>query len=166
LTVRRPEWREAHPIQEPDLYGEFQPEDVLRNGLPPLPATGIEPGTYFPIAAWQNDRDAAVLYIHRLISEEFDLPGDEYEDETEHLVVDANGEWISVDSGAGNWVNVFDPPRELSRSMWFSGQASAGAATETRRSRSPAGSAAARWPRSRQSMPLGPGRIQLTLGDR
>lgn len=29
------EWREAHPDEEYDPYGDFQPEDVLRDGLPP-----------------------------------------------------------------------------------------------------------------------------------
>ncbi len=54
-----------------------------------------------------------MLYIHRLEPAEFDLPGEEYEDETEHLVLDEDGEWRSTGSGGGNWVDVFDPPVEL-----------------------------------------------------
>lgn len=107
------ECRAGHPIEEYDLYGDFQPEDVLRDGLPPLPPDGIEPGSYFPVAMWQGDKDAAVLYVHRQMPADFDLPGDEYEDETEHLVRGDDGEWISTGSGGGNWVNVFDPPRDL-----------------------------------------------------
>jgi len=114
-AIRGPtaEWREAHPVEEWDEYGGLPPEDVLRDGLPPLPATAIEPGTYFPVATWQGDRHAAVLYIHRLMPEDFDLPGGEYEEETEHLVLDEGGEWTSTDSGGGNWVDILDPPAEL-----------------------------------------------------
>ncbi len=109
----RAEWRQAHPVEEFDPYGDFQPEDVLRYGLPALPAAGIEPGTYFPVATWHGDRHAAVLYVYRKAHADFDLPGDEYEDETEHLVLDEDGEWRSTGSGGGLWVNVFDPPVEL-----------------------------------------------------
>jgi len=107
------EWRHAHPVEENDPYGEFQPDAVLRDGLPPLPATEIHPGTSFPVATWQGDRHAAVLYVHRQEAGEFDMPGDEYEDETEHLALDEGGEWTSTGSGGGNWVDVFDPPVEL-----------------------------------------------------
>jgi hypothetical protein len=107
------EWIEAHPKEEGSPCDEFQPEDVLRQGIPPLPAAGIEQGTYFPVAAWQGQRHAAVLYVHRLERGEFDLPGDEYEDETEHLVLAADGQWTSTGSGGGCWVNVFDPPLDL-----------------------------------------------------
>ncbi|MBW3614421.1 MAG: hypothetical protein KY439_03815 [Actinobacteria bacterium] len=107
------EWRAAHPLEEHDPYGDFAPEEVLRTGLPPLPSGDIEPGTYFPVAMWQGSRDAAVLYVHRRTADECDGFGDEYEDETEHLVRDDEGEWMSVGSGGGSWVNVFDPPTDL-----------------------------------------------------
>jgi len=106
------EWVAAHPIEEEDLY-ELYPEDVLRDGLPPLPTEGIEPGSYFPVAAWQAGGHGAVLYVHRQLPDEYDLPGDEYEDETEHLVLGPDGNWTSTGSGGGNWVNVFDPPTDL-----------------------------------------------------
>lgn len=107
------DWLEAHPTEERFRYDEFQPEDVLREGMPPIPASGIDPGTFFPVATWQGDRDAAVLYVHRLERNEFELPGDEYEDETEHLILGEDGQWTSTGSGGGNWVNVFDPPADL-----------------------------------------------------
>lgn len=107
------EWIDSHPMEERFLYDEFQPEDVLRDGLPPLPANGIEPGSYFPVAAWRRSGDAAVLYVHRLEPDDFDLPGDEYEDETEHLVLGEDGQWTGTGSGGGCWVNVFDPPLDL-----------------------------------------------------
>lgn len=107
------EWIAAHPTEERFRYDEFEPEDVLRDGMPPIPAGGIEPGRFFPVATWQGDRDAAVLYVHRLERDEFDLPGDEYEDETEHLLLGEDGQWTSTGSGGGNWVNVFDPPADL-----------------------------------------------------
>ncbi len=44
---------------------------------------------------------------------QFDLPRDQYEDETEHLVRDDDGNWLSAGSGGGDWVNVFDPPSDL-----------------------------------------------------
>ena len=106
-------WIAAHPIEERLRYDQFQPEDVLRDGMPPIPADGIEPGTFLPVATWQGQRDAAVLYVHRLEPGEFDLPSDEYEDETEHLVLGDDGQWTSTGSGGGNWVNVFDPPADL-----------------------------------------------------
>jgi hypothetical protein len=106
------EWLAAHPVEEEDLY-EFEPEDVLRDGLPPLPTEAIEPGSYFPVASWQAAGHGAVLYAHRQLPDEYDLPGDEFEDETEHLVLGADGEWTSTGSGGGNWVNVFDPPTDL-----------------------------------------------------
>jgi hypothetical protein len=106
------EWLAAHPLDEQLLYGAFQPEDILRDGLPPLPADGIEPGTYFPLATWQHGDRAAVLYLHRRTAGEFDLPGDEYEEEVEHLVLD-DGEWQSTGSGGGSWVNALDPPADL-----------------------------------------------------
>jgi len=106
------EWRDAHPVEEADRYGEFPPEDVLRDGLPPLP-DGIEPGAFFPVATWEGGRHAAVLYVHRLAPGEFDLPGDQYEDETEHLVLDQDGQWKNAGSGGGCWVNVFAPPSAL-----------------------------------------------------
>lgn len=81
--------------------------------MPPIPAGGIDPGTFFPVATWQGDRDAAVLYVHRLERNEVDLPGDEYEDETEHLVLGEDGQWTSTGSCGGHWVNVFDPPADL-----------------------------------------------------
>lgn len=104
---------EANPIEERFRYDEFQPEDVLRYGIPPIPPCGIEPGNYFPVAMWQDDRDAAVLYVYRHESDEFDVPGDEYEDETQHLFRGEDGQWTSAGSGGGNWVNVFDPPVDL-----------------------------------------------------
>lgn len=107
------EWIAAHPAEERFRYDEFQPEDVLRDGMPPIPDGGIDPGTFFPVAAWQGDRDAAVLYVHRLERDEFDLPSDEYEDEIEHLILGEEGQWMSTGSGGGNWVNVFDPPADL-----------------------------------------------------
>jgi len=61
----------------------------------------------------QDDRDAAVLYVHRRHTGECDLPGAEYEDETEHLVREDEGGWVSMGSGGGSWVNVFDPPADL-----------------------------------------------------
>jgi hypothetical protein len=111
ITGPSDEWLAAHPFEEESPYGDFEPDDVLRDGLPELPAE-IAPGTYFPVAMWQDDHDAAVLYVHRLSPGDFDLPGDEYEDETEHLVRE-DGEWVSTDSGGGNWVNVLDAPRDL-----------------------------------------------------
>jgi len=107
------EWVEAHPVEERCRYDEFQPEDVLRDGMPPLPAGGIEPGTFFPVATWHDDRDAAVLYVYRQEPDEFDLPGEEYEDETQHLLRGDDGQWTSAGSGGANWVNVFDPPVDL-----------------------------------------------------
>ena len=107
------EWMKAHAGEERFRYDEFQPEDVLRDGLPPLPAGGIEPGSFFPLATWQDDRDAAVLYVYRQEPDEFDLPGDEYDDETQHLFRGEDGQWTSAGSGGGNWVNVFDPPVDL-----------------------------------------------------
>lgn len=80
---------------------------------PPLPATGIAPGAYFPVASWQRAGHAAVLYVHRRLAHEFDLRGDEYEDDIEHLVLDQESEWISTGSGGGNWVDVFHPPIDL-----------------------------------------------------
>lgn len=106
------EWRASHPEPEYDPYGEFSPEEVLVRGLPPL-RHEIEPGTCFPVATGQDDRDAAVLYVHRRLRGNFDVPGDEYEDETEHLMRDEHGEWTSTGSGGSNWVNVFDPPLDL-----------------------------------------------------
>ena len=108
-----PEWRQAHPVVEYHPYGDYEPDDVLRVGLPPLPRDGIEPGTYFPVATWKGDRDAAVLYVHRRLPEETHGLGDEYEDETEHLVPDEDGGWTSTGSGGGTWLNVFDPPADL-----------------------------------------------------
>ena len=108
-----PAWLQAHPVDDHDPYGDFQPEDVLRDGVPALPTAGIEPGVYFPVAVWQSDRDAAVLYVHRRESGESDRAGDEYEDETQHLVRADDGAWVTAGSGGGTWVNVFDPPVEL-----------------------------------------------------
>ncbi len=115
LAVSGPtaEWLDAHPVEENDPYGEFQPEDVLREGLPPLPPEEIAPGTYFPVAMWEGGTDAAVLYVHRMLPGEFDLPGEQYEDETQHMVRDDDGHWVSAGSGRGNWVNVFEPPSDL-----------------------------------------------------
>jgi hypothetical protein len=106
------EWCDAHPPEEYDRYGDFGPEDVVRDGLPAL-LREIAPGTYSPLATWQDDRDAAVLYVHRRMPGDFDMPGDEYEEETEHLVRDEHGEWMSSGSGGSNWVNVLDPPLDL-----------------------------------------------------
>lgn len=105
------EWRAARSVQPYEPYGDFPPKDVLRAGLPPLPGRGIKPGSYFPLATWQGGRHAAVLYVHRRLPEDFDLPGDEYEDETEHLVLGDDG--ACAGSGGGSWVNVFDPPTDL-----------------------------------------------------
>lgn len=104
-------WRAAHPVQYDDPYG-FEPEEVLRDGVPPLPAGGIDPGTWYPLATWQDEDHAAVLYVHRRAPDEFDLPGDEYESEIEHLVLD-DGEWTTTGGGGGNWVDVFEPPVDL-----------------------------------------------------
>lgn len=108
-----PEWRAAHPIEEYDPYGDYSPEEVVRGGLPPLPTADMEPGSYFPLAVWQDGRHAAVLYVHRRTPAECDYPGDEYEDETEHLIRGDDHEWISAGGGGASWINVFDPPRDL-----------------------------------------------------
>lgn len=106
------EWLAAHPLDEQSLYGAFQPEEILSEGLPPLPTGGIEPGSYFPLATWRHGDRAAVLYLHRRPAGESWFPGDSYEDETEHLVIE-DGEWQSTGSGGGSWVNALDPPADL-----------------------------------------------------
>jgi hypothetical protein len=106
-------WLRDHPIGEEDRYAQYRPEDIVRDGLPPLPPDGIAPGAYFPLARWADDRDAAVLYVHRFAAGEFDMPGDEYEDEIEHLEVDDDGAWTNTGGGGGSWVNPFDPPLDL-----------------------------------------------------
>ena len=98
--------------------------------LPPLPTEPIEPGTYFPVASWEGDHRAAVLYVHRLRPEEHDLPGDAYEDETEHLVRGDDGEWVSTGSGGGGWLNVFDPPIDLLEKYIVFGTGTSGTSNE------------------------------------
>jgi len=105
------EWVEAHPLQYADAYGQHTPEDVIQHGLPAL-VSEIDAGTCFPVATWEGDRYGAVLYVCRQEAGEFDFPGDEYENEIEHLVRDGD-DWMSTGSGGGGWVNVLDPPREL-----------------------------------------------------
>lgn len=123
------EWGENHPIEEYDPYGDFPPEAVLRDGLPALPTEDIEPGSYYPLALWKDDRHAAVLYVHRRTAAESDGPGDEYEDETEHLFRDDDGEWVSGGSGGGSWVNVFEPPTDLLEKYVVLGTGTTGTAT-------------------------------------
>jgi hypothetical protein len=106
-------WLRDHPIEDEDRYAQYQPEDIVRDGLPPLPPDGIAPGAYFPLATWADDRDAAVLYVHRFAAGEFDMPGDDYENEIEHLETDEDGEWTNTGGGGGNWINPFDPPLDL-----------------------------------------------------
>jgi hypothetical protein len=65
------------------------------------------------VAFWKRDQLAGVLYVHRREPGEFHLPGEEYENETEHMFLDDAGEWQSRGSGGSGWVNVFDPPRDL-----------------------------------------------------
>lgn len=105
------EWLDAHPVEYDDPYGDLAPERVIEDGLPPLVKT-IKPGTCFPVASWTGDQYAAVLYVCRHESGEFDFPGDEHENEIEHLIQEDDG-WVNTGSGGGGWVNALDPPREL-----------------------------------------------------
>ena len=41
---------------------------------------------------WEGGTDAGALYVHRMLPGQFGLPGDRYEDETEHLVRDGDGD--------------------------------------------------------------------------
>jgi len=84
---------------------------VIEGGLPPLVGQ-IDPGTCYPVASWAGGRYAAVLYVCRQEDGEFDFPGDEYENEIEHLVREGD-DWFSTGSGGGGWVNALDPPRDL-----------------------------------------------------
>ncbi|MGH9165282.1 MAG: hypothetical protein ACRDZW_07220 [Acidimicrobiales bacterium] len=78
-------WLAAHPVEYDDPYGDFEPVQVIETGLPPL-VDAIEPGTGYPVASWTGGGHAAVLYVCRQKPGEFDLPGDEYENEIEHLI--------------------------------------------------------------------------------
>jgi hypothetical protein len=71
-----------------------------------------------------------VLYVHRLRPGERDLPGDAYEDETEHLVLGDDGTWVSTGSGGGGWVDVFDPPIDLLEKYIVFGTGVTGTSTE------------------------------------
>jgi hypothetical protein len=44
---------------------------------------------------------------------EFDLPGDEYGEEIEHLRFDPSEGWSTAGSSGGDWVNPFSPPQAL-----------------------------------------------------
>jgi hypothetical protein len=105
------EWLAAHPVEYDDPYGDLGPEDVIEGRLPPLVGQ-IEPGTCYPVASWTGGRYAAVLYVCRQEAGEFDLPGDEYENEIEHLIREDDA-WVNTGSGGGGWVNALDPPRAL-----------------------------------------------------
>jgi hypothetical protein len=105
------EWLAAHPVEYDDPYGDLAPEQVIEDGLPPL-VEMIEPGRCFPVASWTGPRYAAVLYVCRHQPGEYDFPGDEYENEIEHLIRADDG-WLSTGSGGGGWVNALDPPRDL-----------------------------------------------------
>jgi hypothetical protein len=106
------QWLADHPDEE---FGEDKsdPADVLIDGLPEWPSDGIPPGGYYPLAMWSDARHGAVLYVRRLMPGEFRLPGDEYEEEIEHLLYDPDEGWWNTGSGGGNWINVFDPPLDL-----------------------------------------------------
>lgn len=106
------EWLAAHPPEVEDPYGEHDPVSVITNGLPPL-VDGIPPGTGYPIATWVHGSIAAVLYAYRQLPGEFDLPGDEYGNEIEHLTLDPDEGWMNNGSGGGNWINPFAPPTAL-----------------------------------------------------
>jgi hypothetical protein len=105
------EWLAEHPVESHDPYGDLAPESVIEDGLPALVGT-IEPGTCFPVASWTGARHAAVLYLCRHETGKFDFPGDEYENEIEHLVREDDS-WVSTGSGGSGWVNALDPPHDL-----------------------------------------------------
>ena len=106
------EWLAAHALRVEDPYGNYPPEIVVEQGLP-APVDGIEPGMCFPLAVWRSGSWAAVLYLYRNEATEFDLPGDEYGCETEHLRFDLDHGWMSTGGGGGDWVNAFSPPQSL-----------------------------------------------------
>ncbi len=105
------DWLAAHPAEFHDPCGDLGPEQVIEGGLPAI-VEFIEPGRCFPVASWTDARFAAVLYLCRHEPGGFDFPGDEYENEIEHLVREGDG-WLSTGSGGSGWVNALDPPREL-----------------------------------------------------
>jgi hypothetical protein len=106
------EWLAAHPYDADDMPEEYEPDVVMESGLPRM-IEEITPGTAFPLARYGRESWGAVLYATRALSGEFDLPGDEYEHEIQHLVRDPDGGWMSTGSGGGGWVNPFAPPRSL-----------------------------------------------------
>jgi hypothetical protein len=106
------EWSASHHEESGDPYGTWPPEVVIANGLPPM-VSEIEPGTGFPLATFVSGDWAAVLYGVRNRLSKFDLPGDEYEYEIEHLRRESGDEWVGSGSGGGGWVNPFAPPQAL-----------------------------------------------------
>jgi hypothetical protein len=106
------EWSASHQEGPSDPYGRHHPAAVITQGLPPM-VSEIEPGTGFPLATWMSGDWAAVLYGVRKQLSVFDLPGDEYEYEIEHLRRDSEDEWEESGSGGGGWVNPFAPPQAL-----------------------------------------------------
>lgn len=58
-------WTETTPIREQLADGEYQPEYVLKHGLPSIDPLAIMPGETAPLAALVTDRLGAVLYLSR-----------------------------------------------------------------------------------------------------
>jgi hypothetical protein len=111
ITGPNEEWlarREAEAL----AHDAYPPEIVLVDGLPPMPEN-IEPGQSYPIAAWSDGHNGAVLYAHRRAAGAFAHPGEEYEEEIEHLELNPVDGWVGVSSSGGDWPNPFDPPRQL-----------------------------------------------------
>jgi hypothetical protein len=106
------EWLAAHPDEPDDSGDDHEPDAVIVSGLPPL-IEGIGPGMSFPLATYDGGPWGAVLYVTRALPGDFDLPGDEYMYEIEHLVRDPEGSWTTTGSGGGGWVNPFAPPQLL-----------------------------------------------------
>lgn len=106
------EWLADHPEEELG-EDESDPAEVLLEGLPDWPSDGIPPGGYYPLARWSDGRHGAVLYVRRLMPGESQMPGEEYEEEIEHLRYDPDQGWWNTGSGGSNWINVFDPPLDL-----------------------------------------------------
>jgi hypothetical protein len=108
------EWLEAHPLEDEDnRYPEYPPEVILEAGMPPLPE-GIDVGTSFPVASWQDGRWGAVLYVLRHDPVRHDWSGRHYEAAIE-VLERRTGSWILIDSDRDDWINPFSPPPDLLR---------------------------------------------------
>jgi hypothetical protein len=106
------EWLLANPFQERVGFEAYQPEDVLEQGLPPMPA-GIEPDGSFPVASFRDESFGAVLYGYRNEADELASPEEEYEPEIEYFRRDPVGGWVGLGGGGGGWINPFAPPEDL-----------------------------------------------------